>query len=91
MNWIKLIIILLICITDVYSQSNDLKDTSISSVKLNSNSLNSSDTSSTCTITMNSRSVYKDVQMFGLKDYTLGSLKDEKAVRVKVSDIKRNK
>ncbi len=88
MNWTKLIIILLICITDVYSQSNDLKDTSISSVKLNSNSLNSSDTSSTCTITMNSRSVYKDVQMFGLKDSTLGILKDEKSVRLNVSDIR---
>ncbi|MCB0726225.1 MAG: hypothetical protein R3A12_17310 [Ignavibacteria bacterium] len=88
MRSIKLIIVFLVFFTEVFSQT---ADTIISSINLNLKSLNTKDTSNTCTITMNSRSVYKDVQMFGLKDSTVGFFKDEKSGRLKVSDIRKIK
>ncbi|HMR40171.1 MAG TPA: hypothetical protein PKA90_07040, partial [Ignavibacteria bacterium] len=85
MKLMKLIFVLMICFTEVYSQT---AETNNSSVNLKLNQLNTNDTTNTCTIIMNSRSVYKDVQLFGLKDSTVGFFKDEKSGRLNVSDIR---
>ena len=57
---------------NVYAQIEDTGSSKKSLTELK-------DTSYSCTVVLNSRSVYKDVKLFGLKDSTVNILKDEKS------------
>lgn len=78
-------VIFIVCCTEVNSQS---ADANIIFKSTGAKSMDLKDTSNICTITMNSRSVYEDVQMFNLIDSTVGFLKDKKSGKLNVADIR---
>lgn len=66
----------------VYSQKSD------TSLLLKKKTFILKDTANDCTIITSSRSVYKDVNMFGLKDSTVRFLKDDLTGKLMINDIR---
>ncbi|HMS32521.1 MAG TPA: hypothetical protein PKC91_00400 [Ignavibacteria bacterium] len=75
-------VFIILIFSEVYSQNSD---TSILSKKRN---IILKDTSYLCTVITNSRSVYKDVNMFGLKDSTVRFLKEDISVKLNIKEIR---
>lgn len=76
------LIFLLLILPKVYSQN-----TGTSKIHKNKYVI-LKDTAYLCTIITNSRSVYKDVNMFGLKDSSVKFLKDDITGKLKIDDIR---
>ncbi len=75
-------VLLFLVFSKVYSQNTDTS-------KIHKNKfVILKDTSYLCTIITNSRSVYKDVNMFGLKDSTVKFLKDDITGKLKIDEIR---